>query len=87
MSDEKTKTTFCPNCHQPAQRHGNVVTCEACDAEYTITQRDGARVKTKGRLDSIEERLDKIESLLPGDEPESDEELTEKPEGDEDDIL
>ena len=67
---EETKITFCPNCSQPAVRQGDEVVCEKCDAVFKITRKE-AKVKELGRIESIEQRLSKVEALLPTDpEPE-----------------
>jgi len=66
MAKRKSEIVFCPNCQQPALREGNEITCEKCDAIYRITKTDGAKVKSQGRLDFLEERIEKIEAALPG---------------------
>lgn len=75
MSEEngKSKITFCPNCQQPAIRSGNDVTCEKCDAVFVITQKQGPKVKKLGPLEEINQRLQRLETLLPGEnlEPEA----------------
>jgi len=65
MSDEPKKIS-CPNCSGIAFKEGNKVTCESCDSTFTITKTGGAKVKEIGRLDSIEQRLDRLDGLLPG---------------------
>jgi len=65
----KETTMYCPNCGRAAIREGNNLTCEACDAVF-VFKRTGPTVKQVGRLKAIEDRLDKVESLLPGGEPE-----------------
>ncbi len=79
MAIEKKEATFCPNCSQPAIRNGNEITCEKCDATFTITKKQGATVKSQGRLDKIDQRLDALENVLdpeppaePDDEPDDD---------------
>lgn len=72
MSEESKSTkTVCPNCLGEAIREGNKIICETCDATFTFTKTGGARLKEIGRLDSIEQRLNRVESLLPGEELES----------------
>ncbi len=66
---KESKITFCPNCRQPAVREDNQITCETCDATYTITKTEGAKVRSQGRLQSLEDRVAKIEAELPGVEP------------------
>ena len=68
MPDEPTKIS-CPNCSKDAIKEGNKITCETCDATFTITKTGGARVKESGRLDNIEKRLENVEGRLPGEEP------------------
>jgi len=66
---EEPKKANCPNCLGPAIKEGNKIICEICDATFTFTKTGGTKVKDLGRLNSIEERLDRVESLLPGQEP------------------
>lgn len=73
MTEEKQKAVTCPNCQGPAIRTGNEITCEACDATYTITKKDGAKVKKLGQIRDHEERLKKIESTIFAEEPEAQE--------------
>jgi len=68
MSEERKKTS-CPNCLGPAVKEGNTIICEVCDATFTFTKTGGAKLKELGRLDTIDERLDRLESILPGREP------------------
>lgn len=72
MSEEpkQTKEAYCPNCQKPSIREGNKIICERCDATFTIIKTGGAKVKDIGRLNSLEDRMDRVESLLPGQEPE-----------------
>lgn len=67
---EKPKQTNCPNCLEPAIKEGNKIICETCDATFTFTRTGGAKVKEIGRLDNLEKRMDRVENLLPGQEPE-----------------
>ena len=69
MSNEK-KVISCPNCGHPAVKEGNKIVCEKCDATFTLTRTGAAKVADVGRIQTIEDRLDKIESVLPGQEPE-----------------
>jgi len=69
MSDEK-KIIDCPNCGGKAVKDGNKIICDSCDATFTITRTGAAKVADVGRFQTIEDRLDKIESVLPGQEPE-----------------
>lgn len=66
---EELKKVNCPNCLRPAIKEGNKIICETCDATFAFTRTGGAKVVEVGRLDSIEERIDRIEDLLPGQEP------------------
>lgn len=74
----ENKATFCPNCAQPAIRSGNEITCENCDAVFTITKKQEAKVKEIGRLDNHEQRILALEGKQgpsePGPEPESEDE-------------
>lgn len=71
MADEgKTKTAFCPSCQQPAIRQGNEVICETCDATFTITKKEGAKVKRIGRIEQIERDVAEIRAQVFDQEPE-----------------
>lgn len=80
--EEKSNAAYCPNCQKPATRDGNEITCDRCDAIFTITKKDGAKVKKLGPLQDHEERISKIEASVFAEEPEP--EPTE-PQGGEDD--
>lgn len=67
---EDPKKISCPGCAGIAVKEGDKIICETCDATFTITKTGGAKLKEIGRLDNIEKRLDHVESLLPGQEPE-----------------
>jgi len=82
MAEEKPKATFCPNCQQPATQIGNEITCDACDAIFTITKKNGAKVKKLGPIQDHEERLKKIEAKIFIEEPESE---PQEPQGGDDD--
>lgn len=81
MAEESKKAT-CPNCLGEAIKEGNKIICEICDATFTFTKTGGARIKEIGRLNALEERMERTENLLqgllpepapepkPGDEPE-----------------
>lgn len=71
MAEEKPKAVTCPNCQGPAIRAGNEITCEACDATYTITKKDGAKVRKLGPIQDHEERLKKIEASIFAEKPET----------------
>lgn len=66
--EEKNKITFCPNCQQPAIRQGNEITCEACDATFTITKKDGAKVKQIGRIELLEQDVAALKAKVSGEE-------------------
>ena len=70
MPEEKPKAVYCPNCQGPATRTGNEITCETCDAIFTITKKDGAKIKKLGSIEDHEERLKKIESQIFVEKPE-----------------
>jgi len=70
MAEEKPKAVHCPNCQGPATRTGNEITCDACDAIFAITKKNGAKVKKLGPFQDHEERLKKIESRIFPEEPE-----------------
>lgn len=70
MAEEKPKAVTCPNCQGPAIRSGNEIACEGCDAIFTITKKDGAKVKKVGQIQDHEDRLKKIEGKLFAEEPE-----------------
>lgn len=74
------KKWTCPNCQGPAIKEGNKIICVVCDATFTVTMTGGAKVKDIGRLDNFEQRLSRVESLLPGEESTEDDEPTLPPE-------
>jgi len=81
MSEEPTSTkTVCPNCQGEAIKEGNKVICEKCDATFTITRTGGARLKEIGRMDDIEQRLDRLDELFPVEEPQQDDKPEDEPE-------
>ena len=69
MSEELKKKVVCPNCGAMAIKEGSEIVCETCDATYSFKKTGGVKVVDIGRLDSIEERLNRVESLLPGQDP------------------
>ena len=80
MAEEPTKKVqYCPNCLGPAIREGNEITCEKCDAIFIITKKEGARIKQLGSIEDHEQRLKKLESLIPG-EPELEPKEPDEPE-------
>jgi len=56
MSEKK----FCPNCGAVAIGEGRKITCEPCDAVYTVTK-DGAKVESLGRIEDHEQRIKVLE--------------------------
>lgn len=83
MTDEKPTATKCPNCQQPAIRTGNEIACENCDATFIVTKKQGAKLKQIGPIEDHEQRIKRLESLLPGEEQASDDEPQEQPEDEE----
>ena len=88
MDNEKTAVQ-CPNCQGPAIKEGNKITCEPCDATFTITKTGGARVKETGKIEDHETRLKKVEDKLFGGntEPAHNGEIIEEPEEPEENII
>lgn len=77
---EETKKIVCPNCLGEAIKEGNKIICETCDATFTFTKTGAAKVENVGRLDSLEKRVDRIETFIPGQEPDSsDNDVPEEP--------
>jgi hypothetical protein len=66
---EKPKATNCPNCLKPAIRAGNEITCEACDAVFIVTKKQGAKVKELGPIEDHEERIAALEQYHKPQEP------------------
>ena len=84
-----TKIISCPNCDGKAVKEGNKIICDTCDATFTLTRTGAAKVADVGRFQTIEDRLDKIESTyvagrVPDPDPEP--EPIQQPEND-DDLL
>ena len=65
MPEEKTEIAFCPNCRQTAIRTGNEIACEKCDAVFVITEKQGAKVKKLGPIEDHEQRIKRLEGLVP----------------------
>lgn len=72
MSEEKPQAIVCPNCQQLAIRTGNEIACENCDAIFTITKKQGAKVKQLGPIEDHEKRISALEHQddQPDDSPE-----------------
>lgn len=68
---DESKKVFCPNCLGEAIKEGNKIICQVCDATFTFTKTGAAKVEKIGRLDSLEKRVDRIETFIPGQEPDS----------------
>jgi len=66
---EEPKKIVCPNCGTRAIKEGSKIVCETCDATFELKKTGGAKVVELGRLDSFEQRLKRVESLLPGQDP------------------
>lgn len=79
-----SKEVHCPNCLKPAYMIGNEITCENCDAIFEVKQKQPAKVKQVGPIEDLRNRVERLESLIPGDEPETKDETKDK---DEDDSL
>ena len=53
----------CPNCcSSGAIKDGNEVTCQNCDATFTIKRTGGAKIKRVGRLEDLEARVSDLET-------------------------
>lgn len=76
----------CPNCLELAEKTGNKIVCEACDATFTVTKTGPAKVDKLGWKEGIEERVkraeDQIAELLGGDDPEPEGQEETEPEED-----
>lgn len=83
-NEEQPKACNCPNCLSPALRTGNEITCEICDAVFTITKKQGAKVKTLGPIDDHERRISALEGKQGPQEPEP--KSTQEPEPEEEDL-
>ena len=77
---EEPKKINCPNCLGPAIKEGNKIICEVCDATFTFSKTGGAKVKEIGMLNELKKRIDRLESLLPGQEPEPEPKQNDEPE-------
>jgi len=71
---------------QPAFMIDNEITCENCDAVFTISKKQGVKVKKLGPIEDHEQRISqletKVESLIPGEEPKTEEQPREDDEDD-----
>ncbi len=63
----------CPNCQKPAIRSGNEITCENCDAVFVITKKQAAKLKQVGAIEDLQDRVEKLESLIPDGEQQPEE--------------
>lgn len=72
MSNDTKKKISCPNCAAIAEMEGDKINCVNCDTVFTITKTGPAKVDSIGRIQSLEDRVDKHESLLQGLIPEPD---------------
>ena len=61
----KEPEIYCPNCGQLAIKEGNEITCEHCDVVFTITRKEGAKVKQLGSIEDHEKRISLLESRNP----------------------
>ena len=57
------KKCTCPSCGGEALIAGDEITCETCDAVYTITEK-GARVKEVGAIDQIRKDIDGLKQQI-----------------------
>lgn len=78
---------ICPNCQQEAIKDGDEIVCEHCDATFKVTRTGGARVRQIGRLNSLEERVARLEMSLPTDEPESEAKSIDQSAEEDDEII
>jgi len=60
----ETTATICPNCQKPALRSGDEITCENCDATFTITKKQEGRVKDFGKIQDHDKRIERIEGII-----------------------
>lgn len=81
---KKNKPVYCPNCQQPAIRQGNEIICEKCDATYTITKKDGAKVKQVGRIEQVEQDIATLKTKVFGNDDEPEPEPAADPDNDDD---
>lgn len=68
MTEEK-KAVQCPSCQGPAIKEGNEITCEPCDATFTVTKTGAARVKDTGKIEDHEKRITELESRSYSEQP------------------
>jgi len=80
----ETKATFCPNCSQPAIRTGNEIACEKCDAVFTVTQKQEAKVKQLGPIQDLDRRVTQLETFAGEAIGEKPQETKPEPEDDDD---
>lgn len=63
----------CPSCKSVAIKDGNKIICDDCDSTFEIKRTGGAKVVDVGRLDTLEQRVDRhgelLASLLPEPDP------------------
>jgi len=85
-NEDQPKATTCPNCQQPAIRAGNEITCEKCDAVFTVTIKQEAKVKKLGPIEDHEQRIKKLEMYIPEKSAEQ-QESEQEPESIEEDDL
>lgn len=57
-------TVTCPNCRQPAIQVGREIICAQCDVTFAITVKKGAQVKEIGPIESLDQRVTKIETTV-----------------------
>lgn len=64
MANEVIIKQYCPNCSGLATRDGNEITCENCDATFTIKRTGAAKVKTLGRLENLEAQVLELQERI-----------------------
>lgn len=52
---------LCPCCGKPAQKTGDQVFCEFCDAEFTCKKKGGFHLRKSGCLQRLEKRISTLE--------------------------
>jgi Zn finger protein HypA/HybF involved in hydrogenase expression len=56
------KQIICKSCQVPCIADGNEITCTKCGTTF-VKQGDTVKVKTIGRIDSIEQRISNLEKI------------------------
>jgi len=66
MAVENPTAIHCPSCLAPAIRTGNEITCEACDAVFVFSKKQGPTLKEQGPIEDHERRIQALEGQMPG---------------------